>query len=131
MGINDLPLYHVALARALLVVKQFLDTAEGEKAANAYMAANPGVGLLEAGHGRLVLAHCDDKGVTAGGPPRRMLCSCCGGVTSGRQWSNRDTGHGLCISCVDQCMRGETVESFTSKYGRRGVNFDLQPAIHP
>lgn len=58
--------------------------------------------------------------------PRRMLCSCCGAETIGRQWHNRDTGWGLCVDCIDRCHRGETEESFSRLYGERGVHFDIQ-----
>ena len=30
-----------------------------------------------------------------------MCCSCCGADTIGRQWSNRDTGYGVCVVCAD------------------------------
>ncbi|WP_095158268.1 hypothetical protein [Pseudomonas sp. Irchel 3E13] len=59
-------------------------------------------------------------------PVRRMLCSCCGGVTIGRQWHNRDDGFGLCVDCIDFCHRRETPERFQSLYGARGVHFDVK-----
>jgi len=55
----------------------------------------------------------------------RLYCSCCGGVTTGRQWSNRDTGYGLCVSCIPQCSRNQTDEEFQRTYGVRGIHFDL------
>lgn len=58
-------------------------------------------------------------------PVQRMLCPCCGGVTRGRQWHNRDIGYGLCVSCIDFCHRNETPERFQSLYGVRGVHFDI------
>lgn len=61
-------------------------------------------------------------------PVRRVLCSCCGGVTQGRQWYNRDIGYGLCASCIDFCHRNETAERFQSLYGVRGVHFDIPSA---
>ena len=57
---------------------------------------------------------------------RRLLCSCCGAVTRGRQWYNRDTGHGLCVDCIEQCQRNETPEQFERCYGVRGVHFDIK-----
>jgi hypothetical protein len=61
-------------------------------------------------------------------PIRHLLCSCCGGVTRGRQWSNRDDGYGLCVFCIDFCSRNETPERFQSLYGVRGVHFDVPVA---
>ena len=61
-------------------------------------------------------------------PVRRMTCCCCGASTLGRQWWNRDTGYGLCTSCIDCCQRGQTAESFEQAYGVRGVHFDVQSA---
>lgn len=58
--------------------------------------------------------------------PGRMRCSCCGGETIGRQWHNRDTGWGLCVSCIDFCKRNETEESFARLYGEWGVHYDIQ-----
>lgn len=57
--------------------------------------------------------------------PRRLTCACCGESTLGRQWWNRDTGFGLCASCIPLCQRGETPESFEQSYGKRGIHFDL------
>jgi len=62
------------------------------------------------------------------GPIRRMSCSCCGAVTCGRQWHNRDTGYGLCVDCIERCQRNETPEQFERCYGVRGVHFDIQEA---
>lgn len=58
-------------------------------------------------------------------PVVRMMCPCCGEVTRGRQWHNRDIGYGLCVSCIDLCHRNETPERFQSLYGVRGVHFDI------
>lgn len=58
-------------------------------------------------------------------PVVRLLCSCCGAVTRGRQWRNRDTGFGLCVSCIDFCHRKTTPEEFQSRYGVRGVHYDV------
>jgi len=59
-------------------------------------------------------------------PIRRLLCSCCGAVTRGRQWHNRDTGYGLCVDCIERCHRNETPEQFRQLYGDRGVHFDVE-----
>jgi hypothetical protein len=58
-------------------------------------------------------------------PERSLLCSCCGAVTSGRQWHNRDIGYGLCVACIPRCSRGETLAQFERLYGVRGIHFDL------
>lgn len=122
---EDLPLYHVALGRALLVVAEFPDTEEGAKQANAYMDAHPGIGVLEARNGRVILASNEDKGIPAGGPALRMTCACCGSVARARQWHNQDTGYGLCVACIDYCGRNVTPEYFQRTYGLRGVHYDI------
>lgn len=60
-------------------------------------------------------------------PIRRLYCSCCGGVTRGRQWHNRDTGHGLCVDCIPLVSRPKfsTPEDVQRNYGVRGVHYDL------
>lgn len=60
-------------------------------------------------------------------PVRWLLCSCCGGETRGRQWHNRDTGYGLCPSCIEQCSRRVTPEDFRRCYGEQGIHFDTEP----
>lgn len=62
------------------------------------------------------------------GPVKRLLCSCCGSVTRGRQWHNRDTGWGLCADCIEFCHRKETPEQFRRLYGDRGIHYDVPPA---
>ncbi len=57
--------------------------------------------------------------------PRRLTCCCCGESTLGRQWWNRDTGFGLCVTCIPLCGRKETPESFQELYGIRGVHYDV------
>lgn len=56
---------------------------------------------------------------------RRLLCSCCGAETRGRQWYNRDTGYGLCVGCIEFCQRKVTAEQFERCYGVRGIHFDV------
>jgi hypothetical protein len=58
-------------------------------------------------------------------PARCLLCSCCGAVTRGRQWHNRDTGYGLCVDCVDFCHRNTSDVDFQRSYGDRGTHYDV------
>ncbi|QLI49444.1 hypothetical protein vBPaeMUSP18_65 [Pseudomonas phage vB_PaeM_USP_18] len=123
---EDLPLYHVALGRALLVVAEFPDTEEGAKQANAYMEAHPGIGVLEARNGRVILASNEDKGVKLDGPVRGLTCTCCGSYLKGRQFHNQDTGYGLCNDCIDYCGRHFDADQFQRTYGLRGAHYDIQ-----
>jgi hypothetical protein len=61
--------------------------------------------------------------------PRRMLCSCCGAETRGRQWHNRDTGFGLCVACIDYCGKRMSADEFQRCYGNRGEHFDIGGAL--
>lgn len=61
--------------------------------------------------------------------PRSLLCCCCGQKTWGRQWFNRDTGYGLCVNCIEYCSRDTTPEQFQSRYGVRGVHFDVKEPV--
>lgn len=53
----------------------------------------------------------------------RLICCCCGAVTTGRQWHNRDTGFGLCGSCAISIKNKETAEEMRSNYGVDGVHY--------
>lgn len=57
---------------------------------------------------------------------RTLRCCCCGAITRGRQWHNRDTGYGLCPDCIDFCHRNTTDDEFRSNYGDRGVHYDIK-----
>lgn len=59
---------------------------------------------------------------------RNLKCSCCGGLTRGRQWHNRDTGYGLCSSCISFVSERTTPEEVRRCYGDRGVHYDLPGA---
>ena len=56
---------------------------------------------------------------------KRLLCSCCGTHTMGRQWRNRDDGHGLCCGCIDFTKQGVTPLEHIQCYGLAGVHYDL------
>ena len=67
-------------------------------------------------------------------PPRRLTCACCGAVTQGRPWPNRDAGFGVCLPCADAntarhgegCAADSPLAQTTyCLYGRRGVHFGL------
>jgi len=57
-------------------------------------------------------------------PVRRMTCCCCGTSTMGRQWHNRDTGYGICESCVKWIAgRGTGPQEMTRLYGDEGYHY--------
>lgn len=57
--------------------------------------------------------------------PRTLTCCCCSNPTLGRQWSNRDTGYGLCERCALWLTDRETPAHMQSYYGQRGIHYDL------
>lgn len=96
-----------------------------DDAANAFMAAVPGWGLIGITYdGLRHVADDEDKGRAL---PRiqTLHCACCGAVTQGRQWHNRDTGYGLCEACVP--FVAERSEDLERNYGLANVHY----AIHP
>lgn len=55
---------------------------------------------------------------------RRLLCACCGAVTSGRQWWNRDTGYGLCDACIPaNSHSGADMTELEFGFGLQGYHF--------
>lgn len=64
-------------------------------------------------------------------PINRLTCCCCGQVTRGRQWWNRDTGYGVCPKCADFIAERETPEEMASAYGERGVHYAIADAPGP
>lgn len=56
---------------------------------------------------------------------RRLICCVCGEDAGHyEQHWNRDTGFGVCRTCVDYVRsRGETEQAILSLYGREGVNY--------
>lgn len=70
-------------------------------------------------------SHLDDE---RSKPVRRMLCTCCGGVYSGRQWSNQDTGWGLgdcCVEYVKARYSDDGTQTFEQCYGLDGVHYRI------
>ena len=56
---------------------------------------------------------------------RELSCAVCGGMAG--KWEqhwNRDTGYGVCASCVAWLLsRGETQKEIQSNYGTEGINW--------
>ena len=67
------------------------------------------------------MAHPDESK-----PVRRLICSCCGAATRGRQWHNRDTGYGLCNRCIDYVAT--RTEDMDRSHGVLGVHYGLEGA---
>lgn len=62
------------------------------------------------------------------GIKRNLTCACCG-RDAGRheQHWNRDTGYGICPSCVGWLLRvGESPEQVERDYGKEGINYGKQ-----
>ena len=54
---------------------------------------------------------------------RHLTCCCCGALTKGRPWWNRDEGYGLCPNCVE-FTRGFVCEAeHRDCYGEPGVHY--------
>lgn len=60
-------------------------------------------------------------------PVQRLVCTCCGGETEGRQFHNQDTGFGLGSCCVE-FVKPRT-EDMARTYGVEGVHYKLDPEI--
>lgn len=71
------------------------------------------------------IANDAQRKFAAAGPVRSLTCCCCGTLTRGRQWWNRDTGYGLCEKCAVWISSRETPEDFERCYGRAGVHHSL------
>lgn len=56
---------YVLHGRRFAIAAEFPDTDEGTKAANAFMEANAGTGVLAVADGRVIIATMADKGVPA------------------------------------------------------------------
>lgn len=62
-GVNYEAPSHIMLGRRFQVMAKFYNTEAGQKRANDFMVAHPGVGVLDVIDGRVILARMDDKGV--------------------------------------------------------------------
>lgn len=62
-------------------------------------------------------------------PIKTLICCCCGELTPGRQWWNRDTGYGHCNACTERydmnTKLGETNECF----GRKGYHYYINEKV--
>lgn len=55
-----------------------------------------------------------------------LVCCCCGELTRGRQWWNRDKGYGLCAKCAEWIANKEDEETMKSFYGEKGVHYCVE-----
>lgn len=60
-----------------------------------------------------------------------LTCCVCGG-DAGRwkQHWNRDTGYGICPSCIAEEAVRNTTDQLESYYGKPGVNYDQPTTVH-
>ncbi len=56
-------------------------------------------------------------------PIQTLTCCCCGELTQGRQWWNRDTGYGLCAACAERISKSEDDETVKNCYGVKGIHY--------
>lgn len=57
---------------------------------------------------------------------KMLTCCCCGEITKGRQWWNRDKGFGLCERCAEMISKKEDEETMKSCYGIKGVHYCIE-----
>jgi NAD-dependent SIR2 family protein deacetylase len=57
---------------------------------------------------------------------KTLTCSCCGALTQGRQWHNRDTGYGVCERCATSIGEKQTPVEMLSNYGEKGFHYALK-----
>ncbi len=63
-------------------------------------------------------------------PVESLTCCCCGNGCSGRQWWNRDTGYGMCESCIVYVReKGMPEEEIVQCYGHAGIHHSLKPEV--
>ena len=76
------------------------------------------------------LRACVEQAKVVLSPKHRKLCCVCGafaGIFS-QHW-NRDTGFGICRTCVDWVSTRETPEEMAKLYGIEGVNYAGKAAV--
>lgn len=56
---------------------------------------------------------------------RRLYCSCCGASVRGRQWWNRDDGHGCCRRCFKWVAKRQGFSEARRLYGRPGTHHTI------
>ncbi len=56
-------------------------------------------------------------------PTKRLTCCVCGETTRGRQWHDRDTGYGVCLSCAAEQVGTFGYDEAVRMYGRRGIHW--------
>jgi hypothetical protein len=54
---------------------------------------------------------------------KTLICCCCGMSTKGRQWWNRDTGYGICGSCVGEEKKRNDAIGIKASYGEKNVHY--------
>lgn len=100
---------------------------ESDDAANAFMKANAGWGLIGIDEkGMRHVAQLGDKGRELP-PVKYMRCCCCGAAYTGRQFDNQDTGHGLGDCCVDYVAK--RTEDMERTYGRPGIHYNVNKPV--
>jgi hypothetical protein len=52
-----------------------------------------------------------------------LICECCGAPTLGRQWWNRDKGHGVCNNCALKKSKYLTPATMRDYYGEQGIHY--------
>ncbi len=78
--------------------------------------------ILDAPNGR-ACKECEERAK----PIRELGCCCCGNSTKGRQWWNRDTGYGICPSCIEYVRKhGETDAEIRENYGIAGIHYGVE-----
>lgn len=103
----------------------------------AFKCAECGAQIKTAVDGTKIWCACDVRLITDNNSvtPRKwcelppiegLRCCCCGEQTRGRQWHNRDTGYGMCPSCVEHVRgQGETDEVILDLYGIQGIHWGV------
>lgn len=55
-----------------------------------------------------------------------LTCCCCGEETQGRQWWNRDSGYGLCLSCANEIEQKYGREYVIDMAGEKGWHYGVE-----
>lgn len=57
---------------------------------------------------------------------KTLTCCCCGELTQGRQWWNRDNGFGHCNSCTDRYDQDTKIGERNDCFGIKGKHYYLK-----